>query len=178
MKPLIQVGQAYMALSQGEQKRQAALFDEAVESYNRAMQVSRTIPEEEAFDYSGFDALCHAGLSCSLVKLGRYSEALGSAEIALRYFNRRGELNQDEGKQWIAVVVSRAFALDELGRSKEALAEFRKAGEMIAERKGELPDKEELQRLIEEHIVKLQAAETALPDKKQTGYKAWWEFWS
>lgn len=178
MKPLIQVGQAYMALSQGEQKRQDGLFEEAVESYNRAMQFSRTIPEEEAFDYMGFDALCHAGLSSSLVKLGRCSESLASAEIALRYFNRRGELNQDEGKQWIAVVVSRALAFEELGRSSEARAEFRKAGEMIAERKGELTGKVELQRLIEEHIVTLQGAEIALPDKKQPGYKAWWEFWS
>jgi tetratricopeptide (TPR) repeat protein len=178
MKPLVQVGQSYMALSEGDDKLRAALFEEAVGSYKQAMQVSRTIPEEEAFDYMGFDALCHAGLSCSLVKLGRYSEALDSAEIALRYFNRRGELNQEEGKQWIAVVVSHALALDELGRSKEALTEFRKAGEMIAERKGELPDKEKLQRLIEEHIVKLQEAATALPDKKPAGYKAWWEFWS
>ena len=178
MKPLIQVGQAYMALSQGEQKRLDGLFEEAVESYNHAMQVSRTIPEEEAFDYMGFDALCHAGLSSSLVKLGRSSESLASAEIALSYFNRRGELNQDEGKQWIAVVVSRALALAELGRGREALAEFRKAGEMIAERKGELPDKEEQLRIISLHILKLQGAETALPDKKQPGYKAWWEFWS
>jgi len=167
-----------MALSQGEQQLQDGLFEEAAESYSRAMEVSRTIPEEEAFDYLGFDALCHAGLSCSFVKLGRYSEALDSAETALRYFNRRGELNQDEGKQWIAVVVSHALALDVLGRSKEALVEFQKASEMIAERKGELPGQEEQQRLIRQHIVKLQEEATALPDTKQPGYKAWWEFWS
>ncbi len=104
MKPLIQVGQSYLALSQGEQQLQDARYEEAAASYKRALEVSRTIPEEEAFDYDGFDALCHTGLSGAYIKLERYAEALQSADIGLRYFNRRGELQQDEGKQWIAAV--------------------------------------------------------------------------
>ena len=52
---------------------------------------------------------------------------------------------------------------------------YRIAGEMIAERKAELPGKEELQQLIVEHVSKLQPL---VADKKPAGYKAWWEFWS
>jgi len=175
MKPLIQVGHSYLALSQGEQQLRDAHFEEAAESYKRALEVSRTIPAEEAFDYNGFDALCHTGLSGAYVKLGRYEEALHSAEIGLRYFNRRGELHQDEGKQWIAAVFRRAQALEGIGRKEEALKAFQMVGEMIAERKGEMSDKEELQRMIAEHIASLQPL---TPDKKPAGYKAWWEFWS
>lgn len=175
MKPLIQVGHSYLALSQGEQQLRDALFEEAAESYKRALEVSRSIPKEEAFDYDWFDALCHTGLSGAYVKLGLYAEALNSVEIGLRYFNRRGELHQDEGKQWIAAVYNRAQALDGIGQTEEALRGYRIAGEMIAERKGDLPGKEELQRIIDEHVAKLQFL-TA--DKKPAGYKAWWEFWS
>ncbi|MEI7749149.1 MAG: tetratricopeptide repeat protein [Chlorobiaceae bacterium] len=175
MKPLIQVGHSYLALSQGEQQLRDALYEEASESYRRALEVSRSIPQEEAFDYDGFDALCHTGLSGAYVKLGRYAEALHSAEIGLRYFNRRGELHQDEGKQWIAAVLNRAQALDGTGQREEALKAYRIASEMIAERKGELPDKEELQRSIKEQVARLQPL---MADKKPAGYKAWWEFWS
>ena len=175
MKPLIQVGHSYLALSQGEQQLREALYEEAAESYKRALEVSRSIPKEEVFDYEGFDALCHTGLSGAYVKLGRYTEALQSAEIGLRYFNRRGELHQDEGKQWIAAVFNRAQALDGVGQTEEASKAYRIAGEMIAERKGDLPGKEELQRLIDEHIT---TPQFITDDKKPAGYKAWWEFWS
>ncbi len=174
MKPLKQVAQAYMALSEGEKKLQEGAFEEAVSEYRRAMECSRTIPEEEVFDHGGFDALCHAGLSGALGKLDQYEESLASAEIALRYFNRRGELNQDEGKQWITAVVSSALALARTGRSGEALNAFRMAGEMVAERKGELPDKETLQKMIGDNIAMLQ---TAMPEDSAKR-KAWWEFWS
>ena len=173
MKP---VGQAYMALSEGEKKLREGLFEEAAASYKRAMIVSRTIPEDEAYDHQGFDALCHTGLSGAMVELEQYTEALASADIALHYFNRRGELNQDEGKHWIAAVRNRAAALAGTGRPEEALQAYRMVTEMIAERKAETPDREELLRMIEQHIAKLQ---TAMPDKKPVrGYKAWWEFWS
>ncbi len=175
MKPLIQVGHSYLALSQGEQQLRDALYEEAAESYKRALEVSRSIPIEEAFDYEGFDALCHTGLSGAYVKLGRYAEAIHSADIGLHYFNRRGELHQDEGKQWIAAVLNRAQALGGIGQTEEALRTYRIAGEMIAERKAELPGKEELQQLIVEHVSKLQPL---VADKKPAGYKAWWEFWS
>ena len=61
------------------------------------------------------------------------------------------------------------------GRFEEALNAFRTVGEMMSERKGELRNKERQQRIIEQHIKKLEAV---LPDKKPAGYKAWWEFWS
>lgn len=176
MKPLVQVGQAYMALSEGEEKLRNGLFEEAAASYNRAMTVSRTIPEDEAYDHQGFDALCHTGLSGALVKLEHFKEALASADIALHYFNRRGELNQDEGKHWINAVHSRAAALEGTGRSEEALKTYQMVSEMIAERKAEMPDKEALLQEIKEHISSLQAAR--VEDKKPAGYKAWWEFWS
>ncbi len=175
MKPLKEVGLSYLALSEGEHELQQGLFENAAASYRRAMEVARTIPEDEAFDYDGFDAIAHTGLSGALVKLERYADALDSTERALRYFNRRGELHQDEGKQWIEAVLNRASALEGIGRFEEALNAFRTVGEMMSERKGELRNKERQQRIIEQHIKKLEAV---LPDKKPAGYKAWWEFWS
>ena len=175
MKPLVQVGQAYMALSEGEENLRKGLFEEAAASYSRAMIVSRTIPEDEAYDHQGFDALCHTGLSGALVKLEQFKEALASADIAMHYFNRRGELNQDEGKHWINAVRSRAAALEGTGRPEESLKAYQMVSEMIAERKGEMPDKEEQLRIIGEHISRLKSA---VSGKKPAGYKAWWEFWS
>ena len=174
MKPLKQVAQAYMALSEGEKRLQEEAFEEAVSEYQKAMALTRTVPEEEVFDHDGFDALCHAGLSGAFAKLGRYEECLLSADNALRYFNRRGELHQDEGKQWITAVVSRALALARTGRSGDALNAFRMAGEMIAERKGEVHDKEKLQKMIADNIAMLQ---TSMPEDTAKR-KAWWEFWS
>ncbi len=175
MKPLKQVGQSYLALSDGERQLQEGLFEESATSYRRAMVVARTIPQEEAFDYDGFDAIAHTGLSGALVMFERYADALHSSDIALRYFNRRGELHQEEGKQWIAAVHNRAAALEGAGRLEEALITYRIVGEMIAERKGDLKNKEELQSSIQQKIKNLEAA---LPAKKPAGYKAWWEFWS
>ena len=175
MKPLVQVGQAYMALSEGEENLRKGLFEEAAASYSRAMIVSRTIPEDEAYDHQGFDALCHTGLSGALVKLEQFKEALASADIAMHYFNRRGELNQDEGKHWINAVRSRAAALEGTGRPEESLKAYQMVSEMIAERKGEMPDKEEQLSIIGEHISRLKSA---VSGKKPAGYKAWWEFWS
>ena len=175
MKPLVQVGQAYMALSEGEEKFCAGLFEEAAASYNRAMTVSRTIAEDEAYDHQGFDALCHTGLSGALVKLKHYKEALASADIALYYFNRRGELNQDEGRHWINAVRYRAAALEGIGRSEDALQAYQMVSEMITERKAEIPDKVSLVQDIKQHISSLQVV---VYNKKPASYKAWWEFWS
>jgi tetratricopeptide (TPR) repeat protein len=176
MKPLVQVGQSYMALSEGDEKLRAGLYEEAAASYKRAMVVSRTIPEDEAYDHQGFDALCHTGLSGALAELKQFAESLASADLALRYFNRRGELNQDEGKYWIAAVRSRAAALAGTGRNEEALQVYRMVSEMITERNADMADKPELLQMIEERIIQLQAL---MPDKKPvSGYKAWWEFWS
>ncbi len=175
MKPLKQVGQSYLALSEGEAQFQQALFEQAAATFRRAMVVSRTIPQDEAFDYDGFDAIAHTGLSNALVKLGRYPEALESVDIALRYFNRRGELNQNEGKQWIDVVRNRALALEGVGRFEESLKTFLVVREMIAERKGELKNKAEMQQAVAQSITRV---ETALQGKKPADYKAWWEFWA
>ena len=44
MKPLIQVGHSYLALSQGEQQLRDARYEDAAESYKRALEVSRKKP--------------------------------------------------------------------------------------------------------------------------------------
>ncbi|MEI8033566.1 MAG: DUF3856 domain-containing protein [Chlorobiaceae bacterium] len=175
MKPLREVAEAYMALAEAERQMLDGAYAEAGESCRRAMALSRTIPYEEAFDHDGFDAFCYASLSSAEGNLGSFEECLASADRALYYFNRRGELNKEDGKLWIKAVFSRAHALDALGRCREALGEFRKAGEMLMERKGELPGKEELRQSIELNIARLEAA---LPSLTRPGYKAWWEFWS
>ena len=174
MKPLKQVAQAYMALGEGERKRKEGVFGEAVEDYRRAMEVTRTIPAEEVFDHDGFDALCHAGLSSAFVELGRYEDGFASAELALKYFNRRGELHEAEGLHWIDAVVSRATALASTGKQTEALESFRIAGEMVDERKGEMPGRDALREKIESNIAILR---TSMPEDRSKR-KAWWEFWS
>jgi tetratricopeptide (TPR) repeat protein len=178
MKPLKQVAGAYMALSEGERQLQEHRYDEAAASCRRAMDLSWTIPSEEAFDHEGFDALCHAGLSAALSKTGNYPQSLESAEIALKYFNRRGELRGSEGLQWIVSVISRATAFEKSGRTAEALKGFQQAREMLIER-GKLADSRE-QELLSDVEKQLRDSEAAHPPATTTkrGYKAWWEFWS
>lgn len=175
MKPLREVALAYKALSDAERQFLDGSYEEAAASCRMAMQESAKIPETEAFDHAGFDAFCHASLSASLGKLKRFEESLASSDKALFYFNRRGELNQDDGKLWIKAVFSRAIAFEGLGRKEDALKEFLKAGEMLMERKGEIPGRDELQNTIDEHVASLKASVPAL---SKPGYKAWWEFWS
>jgi tetratricopeptide (TPR) repeat protein len=178
MKPLREVAESYMALADAQRQLREGAYEEAAANCRKAMEVSRTMPPEEAFDHDGFDAFCHAGLAEALCRLRSFDESLNSADRALRYFNRRGELNQDEGKLWIAAVYSRATALDGLGRGQEALAEFRKVSEMIAERKGETPGKEEFLSSAAECIARLERTVKPGSSAKPAGYKAWWEFWS
>ncbi len=175
MKPLREVGEAYMALATAERQILDGDFVASAQSSRKAMELSRMIPAEEAFDHHGFDAFCQASLALAEAKSDRFEECREASDSALHYFNRRGELNQEDGKFWIKAVFSRALALDALGQGKEALAEFRKAGEMIAERTGELPGKEEMQRTAQHAISRL---ESLYPGAKKPGYKAWWEFWS
>lgn len=175
MKPLREVALAYMALAEAERQILDGSNDAAADSCRKAMETSRTIPAEEAFDHEGFDAFCHARLSEALSRLGHFEECLGSADKALYYFNRRGELNQENGKLWITAVFSRALALEALGRNADALAEFRKAGEMLEERKGDMPGKEMLRSIAVSRTIQIQAG---LKKEKTSGYKAWWEFWS
>ncbi|EAT58017.1 DUF3856 domain-containing protein [Chlorobium ferrooxidans] len=175
MKPLQEVAMAYKALSDAERHYLDGAYEAAAESCRKAMEESGKIPDTEAFDHSGFEAFCHASLSAATGRLCRFEESLASADRALYYFNRRGELNQDDGKLWIKAVFSRAIALEGLGRSGEALGEFRKSGEMLAERKGEMPGRDELKQQIDSSIAKLQSS---VPSKSKPGYKAWWEFWS
>lgn len=175
MKPLKEVAGSYMALADAQRQLAGGDYEEAAANCRKAMEVSRTMPPEEAFDHTGFDAFCHAGLAEALARLARYDEALQSADLALRHFNRRGELNQEDGKLWIAAVFSRALALDGLGRGSEALREYRKASEMLAERKGETPGRE---KLLEEAAGRIGVLERSEKPEKPSGYKAWWEFWS
>ncbi|MBN1929307.1 MAG: tetratricopeptide repeat protein [Chlorobiaceae bacterium] len=174
MKPLKEVAGAYLALSDAQRQLLESNYDDAAANCRKAMEISRTMPPEEAFDHAGFDAFCHAGLAEALAGLGSFDEALRSADKALHHFNRRGELNQDEGKLWISAVYSRALALDGLGRAEEAAPEFRKTIEMIDERKGETPGKERMKEVAAARITKIGASN----QHKKPGYKAWWEFWS
>ena len=176
MKPLKEVAMSYMALAEAQKKLLEGLYAEAAAESNKAMEISRTMPPEEAFDHDGFDGLCYAALAPAQAGLGEYAGCLQSAERALRYFNRRGELQKDEGKQWIAVVFSRAVAMQETGSPEEASKGFRIAGEMIAERKGELPGREDILREIAERLSVLGGESKTV--EKPGGYRAWWEFWS
>lgn len=175
MKPLREVAEAYMALGDAERQLRDNSYEDAAASCRKAMEVSRTISKEEAFDHAGFDAFCYASLSLALGRLRKFDDCLQAADLALRYFNRRGELNQEDGKLWITAVFSRALALEALGRTSEALGEFRKAGEMLAERKGEMAGSDALRSEADERIAHL---EGIVEPGKKAGYKAWWEFWS
>ncbi len=178
MKPLQQVSQSYVALFEADKQLQQGEPEAAEASCRRAIEISRTIPHDEAFDYVGFDAIAHTTLAGALLLLQRYAEALESTEIALRYFNRRGELHQDEGKQWIDAVRYHAAALEGIQRLSESLKAYRTAAEMIIERKGEVLNKEGLQHNIAEAITRLEKALQRTEQQKPANYKAWWEFWS
>ncbi|MEC9486958.1 MAG: DUF3856 domain-containing protein [Prosthecochloris sp.] len=174
MKPLKQVAQAYMSVSRGEALLQEGKPEQALQEYRHAMEVTRTIPAEEVFDHDGFDALCNAGLADAFRLLGRHQESLEAAEQALGYFSRRGELHEDEGRQWITAVICRAAALGRTSRQADALKVFEMAEEMLEEKKGEMADREERLEMVRSSIATLRSS---VPGNRENR-KAWWEFWS
>lgn len=176
MKPLKQVGQSYQALAEGDRFLLESRFEEALASFQRAMEVTRTIPAEEAFDHAGFDAIAQTGRSEALVGLGRFQDALASIDVAQHYFNRRGELNQEEGVKWIEVVCSKAVALEGVGRTADALGAAKMAAEMIGERKAEYRDRASRLASLSDQIARLESKQE--PATRRAGYKAWWEFWA
>jgi tetratricopeptide (TPR) repeat protein len=175
MKPLKEVAHSYMALAEAENQILGGRYDEAADNCRKAMELSRSIPSEEAFDHAGFDAFCHARLSDALRKLGKFQESLEAADKALGYFNRRGELDREDGKFWIAAVLSRAAGLLECGSVDEGAKALAMAREMITEKKGELPGKEEMLMEIDRRLA---GRSSAAGKSKKPGYRAWWEFWS
>ncbi|ABB23001.1 DUF3856 domain-containing protein [Pelodictyon luteolum] len=175
MKPLRSVADAYLALSVGERQLQDGLHAESAASCRSAMDAARSIPAEEAFDHAGFDAFVHAVLAGALTGLGDYGTGLESADLALYYFNRRGELEEDGGKLWIRAVFSRGAALEGLGRRDEAFQSFRMACEMLDERNGGMGGLEALRNAAAEALTRLGRA---TEPEKPAGYRAWWEFWS
>lgn len=175
MKPLREVAESYLALDEADRHFKSMAYDEALAACGNAMEAARRIPEAEAFDHDGFDAYSQAIMAASQARLGRFDEALGSADLSLRYFNRRGELNQDEGRLWITAVYGRALALDGLGRADEALGALRTCVEMIDERKGEMAGSDEMRADCAKRADRLEAVSSP---GKRPGYRAWWEFWS
>lgn len=175
MKPLREVAESYMALDEADRSYRSEAYEEAIAACRKAMEASRAIPESEAFDHDGFDAYSLAIMAGAEGRLGRFEEALRTADRSLRYFNRRGELSQDEGRLWITAVYGRGVALEGLGRREEAIRELRKCAEMIDERQGELAGREALRADCVDRAERLEAV--AAPGKRP-GYRAWWEFWS
>ncbi len=175
MKPLRSVAKAYLALSEAERQLQDGLHAEAAASCRGATDAARSIPSDEAFDHAGFEAFVHAVLAGALTGLEEHGAGLESADRALYYFNRRGELEEDGGKLWIRAVFSRGSALEGLGRRDEAFQAFRMAGEMLDERKGGVGGLEALRNAAADALVRL--GRPTEPEKP-AGYRAWWEFWS
>ncbi|HED31698.1 MAG TPA: DUF3856 domain-containing protein [Prosthecochloris aestuarii] len=175
MKPLKEVAHSYMALGEAQKRLEDREYSLAAEAAVKAMKISSGMPPGETFDHDGFDALCYAVLASAQAGQGLYDDCLVSADRALRYFQSRGELQQEEGKQWISVMFSRGVSLHELGRKKDALQALETAGEMIAERKGELPGRERMLEEIERRVSGLGEDSSS---SRTSGYKAWWEFWS
>lgn len=175
MKPLKSVAEAYLALSEGERQLREGLYGDAAASCRRALVAARSLPPEETFDHAGFEAFADAVLGGALVGQGEHSMALETADRALYYFNRRGELQEDGGKLWIRAVFSRGTALEGLGRRDEAFQAFRMAGEMLDERTAEMAGKEELRSTVALAVARL--GRPTEPEKPE-GYRAWWEFWS
>ena len=178
MKPLQQVSQSYSALFEADKHLEQGNAEAAEASIRRAIEISRTIPHDEAFDYVGFDAIAHTTLAGALLQLQRYVDALESTEVGLRYFNSRGELHKDEGQQWIDAVFYHAAALEGVKRFAEANKAYGTVGEMIAERKGDLKNKVKLLQDVSDALVRLEKVLQCTESKKPAHYKAWWEFWS
>ena len=98
----------------GDRLFDAGDFKASASSYQRALELSRSIPAEDKFDHRGFEASCNAGLSGSL---GRHRDSLTAADAALAFFDRCGDMYPVEAGKWIMAVVNRGAVLGDAGSS-------------------------------------------------------------
>ena len=125
-------------LNRAEQQRQAGDYQEALESYDKAIAISQTVPEAHwgrcySLNKLGKLELAQAACERAIALKPEYPEALSSAgyalsqqqqyEEALQRFNEALKLNPDFAEAW----VNKGVALQALDRHKAALAAFEEA---------------------------------------------------
>jgi hypothetical protein len=107
MDTVEKVREALESWKDGDLKFDVVDFEGSVRSYEKALELSRSLPSDEPFDHFGFEASCYAGLSGALGRLGRHRESLATAEAALAFFDRCGEMYPVEAGKWLMAVVKR-----------------------------------------------------------------------
>lgn len=151
------VREALKSWKEGDLKFGSGDFEGSVRSYTRALDVAKSLPNDEPFNHLGFAASCTAGLSGALGRLDRHQESLAAAESALSIFDRHGTMHTTEVGKWMMAIVNKGTALVMLGRPREALDTFRRAKKMFSDLGMDIYENKQWIAMVDQNISTVEA---------------------
>jgi len=157
MKTSQVISDALKALKDGDHLFQQGNYEGAVQNYNKALALSKSLPAEVEFDRPSFEASCHAGLSAAYGRLGKHLDSFAAANKALCFYDTFGEQYPEQTGRWLKSIVNQGVALAHLGVFTEALNSFQRAKEMFANKSLDTPENRQWVAVVDENIAVLKA---------------------
>jgi tetratricopeptide (TPR) repeat protein len=107
-------------------------YQDAVEYYNKALQLCSSLPEDAKIDKAKIEAVVHSGLSAALGRQGKHMESFAAANKALVFFDQSSELNAVETGKYLMAQVNQGTALAVLGCFPAALEALYRAKDVFS----------------------------------------------
>ena len=157
MKKSHVISDALKALKDGDRLFQQGNYEGSVQNYNKALNLSKSLPAEGEFDHPSFEASCHAGLSAAYGVLGKHLDSFAAANKALCFYDTFGEQYPEQTGRWLKSIVNQGVALAYLGVFTEALTSFQRAKEMFNNKTLDTPENSQWVAVVDENIAALKA---------------------
>jgi tetratricopeptide (TPR) repeat protein len=157
MKTAHVISDALKAHKNGDYLFQKGNYEGAVKNYNKALNLSKSLPAEVEFDHPSFEASCFAGLSAAYGRMGKHLDSFAAANKALCFYDAFGEQHPEQSGRWLKSVVNQGVALAHLGVFTEALNSFQRAKEMFVNKSLDTPENSRWVAIVDENIAALKA---------------------
>jgi len=106
----------------------------SVDSYNKALHLCQSLPEDTKFDRRRFEATVYAGLSAALGRSGKHLEGFAAANKALVFYDQCGENYPADTGRWLMAQVNQGTALAALGCLDAAVEALERAKQIFADK--------------------------------------------
>ena len=157
MKTAHVIKDALKALKDGDCLLQKGNYEGAVKNYNKALNLSKSLPAEVEFDRRSFEASCNAGFSAAYGRMGKHLDSFAAANEALCFYDTFGEQYPEQTGRWLKSIVNQGVALAHLGVFTEALNSFQRAKELFINKNLDTQENNQWVSVVDENIAALKA---------------------